>query len=76
MKIYRISLCVIISALIVGCSTTKSIPEGDRLYTGMKKIEYISPQKGKHFYATQEELNAALAAAPNGSLFGLSLIHI
>lgn len=74
MKIYRTALCVIISSLIVGCSTTKSIPEGDRLYIGMKKIEYISPQKGKHFYATQEELNAALAAAPNGSLFGSSII--
>lgn len=32
-------------ALLQACSTTRRIPEGDQLYTGIKKIEYNTPDK-------------------------------
>lgn len=64
--------------LLSACSSTKSIPEGDQLFTGLSKIEYNTPAKetapgsAEHYGATQDELEAALATAPNGSLFGSS----
>ena len=53
-----------------GCSSTKSIPEGDQLFTGVKRINYTAENKDAHFASTKEEVDAALATAPNGALFG------
>ena len=48
------------------------MPEGDQLYIGLKPIEYKEYEKNDHFYAVQEEVEAALATAPNGAFFGSS----
>lgn len=58
--------------LLTACSTTSDIPEGDRLYTGLKTIEYKDYERNSHFLSTQEEIEAALACAPNGALLGSS----
>lgn len=58
--------------LLSACSTTKNIPEDDRLFTGLTAIEYQGYEKGNHFIETQEEIEAALATQPNGALFGSS----
>lgn len=58
--------------LLTACSTTSDIPEGDRLYTGLKAIEYKDYERNSHFLSTQEEIEAALACAPNGALLGSS----
>ena len=58
--------------LLSSCSTTKAIPEGDQLYTGLQKIQYTNYEENKHFVSTQEELGAALACEPNGALLGSS----
>lgn len=63
------------SLLFSACSTTKSIPENDRLFTGLTEIEYDAPEKGNHYTQTQEEVGAALATAPNGALFGSSSVR-
>lgn len=63
---------VLVSLLFVGCSTTKYIPEGDQLYVGLDKIKYEAQQRDDHFMATRDELEAALACAPNGALLGSS----
>ena len=34
-----LAVAVIMVLTAVGCSTTRRIPEGERLYTGIKKIE-------------------------------------
>ena len=47
---------------LAGCSTTKHLPEGEILYTGQKTMI--------------EEVEAALATAPNNSLLGSSSIRI
>lgn len=56
----------------VSCSTTKNIPDNDQLFVGLNKIQYNNYEKGEHFDTTQEEVEAALATAPNGALFGSS----
>ena len=64
---------LLFAVLLVGsCSSTSSVPEGDQLYIGLKPIEYKEYEKNDHFYAVQEEVEAALATAPNGAFFGSS----
>ncbi len=67
-----LALCCIGGLALAACSTLSGVPEGDSLYTGIKKIEMVNYEKGDHFTATQEEVEAALDCPPNGSLFGSS----
>ncbi len=66
------SLFVLASAVMSSCYTTKNIPAKDQLFVGLTKIEYKDYEKNDHFVAVQEEVEASLATAPNGSLFGSS----
>ena len=54
------------------CSTTKGVPEGDQLFIGLTKIDYQDYERNSNFIDTQVEVEAALATAPNGALFGSS----
>ena len=58
--------------LMAACSTTKLVPDDDKLFIGLTAIDYQNYEDNDHFTATQEELEAALATAPNGALFGSS----
>ena len=58
--------------LITACSTTKLVPDDDKLFIGLTNIDYQNYENNDHFIATQEELESALATAPNGALFGSS----
>ena len=58
--------------LLASCSETASVPEGDQLYTGQRKIKYENYKASDHFSTTQEEVEAALATEPNGAIFGSS----
>ena len=58
--------------LLASCSTTKNIPDDDQLFVGLTKIDYQKYQPSTHFDNTQAEIEAALATAPNGALFGSS----
>ena len=69
---YGIGLLPLFSLLLSACSSTSGIPEGEQLFTGLKKIEYTNYEKCEHAAATQEEMEYALASAPNGALFGSS----
>ena len=62
--------------VLVSCSMTKNIPEGDQLFTGLKAITYEDYEQNDNFIKTQEEVEAALATAPNGSLFGSSYYRV
>ena len=63
----------------VSCSMTKNIPEDDQLFTGLTKIAYEDEPEDNpfedHLDAIKEEVEAALATTPNGSLFGSSYYH-
>ena len=72
-----ISILALMAALLAvmmlgSCSTTSSLEPGEQLFTGLKPIEYTNYESGSHFNATQEEIEASLATAPNGALFGSS----
>ena len=51
---------------------TKNIADDDQLFTGLEKIVYNGADESDNMIVTQEEVEAALATAPNGSLFGSS----
>lgn len=63
------------TVLVTACSTTRSIPDGDQLFTGLAKTDYIASVHDTHFTSTQAEIDAALATAPNGALFGSSSVR-
>lgn len=73
----RILIYTLLAALLTACSTTRRIPEGEQLYTGIKKMEFIGE---KEFAQSEtgktavEEISSALGYAPNGSFVGSSSI--
>ena len=56
--------------LLASCST--HLEPGEQLFTGLKPIDYQNHDNSEHFIETQAEVEAALATAPNGALFGSS----
>ena len=62
--------------LLASCSTTKNLRDGDQLFIGLTKIEYNNADEDDkntdHYVTTKEEVEASLATAPNGALFGSS----
>lgn len=71
-NIYTLTALLLAAILATGCSSTSGVPEGDQLFTGLKPIKYENYEKSQHFLSTQEEVEAALATAPNGALLGSS----
>ena len=61
---------------------TKNIPDDDQLFVGLTKIvyedekNYAEKSYDDHLTTTKEEVEAALATEPNGSLFGSSYISM
>ncbi|MCD8164713.1 MAG: outer membrane protein assembly factor [Bacteroides sp.] len=80
MKIYKANYKTVASLLalillLVSCSTTRNLPEGEVLYTGQKKKIVIHEDNSEHGKETSAEVNAALHKAPNNSLFGSDRIR-
>ena len=57
---------------LVSCSTTSNLPEGEILYTGMKKTVVVDNDGTDGAADALDEVNAALKQKPNGSIFGSS----
>lgn len=68
----KINPLILLAGLLTACSTTSHIPPDDRLFTGLTPITFTTPAVTPHAETTQEEVEAALATAPNGALFGSS----
>ena len=62
-------------ALLVACSETSSVPADDKLFTGLRKTVYENYTPSEHFSTVKEEVEAALATAPNGSFLGSPYIR-
>lgn len=69
---YYILAAISVLVMVTACSTTRAIPDGEQLFTGLKRIEYTNYEKSDYATSTQEEMEYALASAPNGALFGSS----
>ena len=61
---------LILMLFVASCSTTKNIPEGETLYTGIKSIKIENLDKSANGSKTIEEIEAAISIAPNNSFFG------
>lgn len=73
----RTALYILTLLVLYSCSTTRLIEPGEQLYTGIDKIVF----EGRKEYAATpigeeaiSEIEAALAAAPNGSFAGSSSV--
>lgn len=64
------------AAFLSSCSTTKNLPEGEILYTGIEKIDVADPDRTPEGDAAMEEVEGALSYPPNNSLFGSSTKRI
>ena len=74
-----LAACVVLMAslfMLASCSTTKGLRGNEQLFIGLTKIEYNNDDEADketdHFVTTKEEVEASLATAPNGALFGSS----
>ncbi len=71
----RTIITIIGILLLAACSTTKHLPEGEILYTGQKSMIIKNPTPTSVGEIALEEIDAALAKAPNNSLLGSSTIR-
>ena len=72
-RIYILLLAIVV---LTSCSMTKDIADDDQLFTGLEKIVYQDAEESDNLIETQTEVEAALATAPNGSLFGSSYYRV
>lgn len=70
--ILRLAVAALVALLVAGCSTTSNLPEDEVLYTGMKTTIYTDRDSTYYLPSVEEEVEAALACAPNGAIFGSS----
>lgn len=68
--------------LLASCISTKSVPDGDQLFTGLTRISYDTDTIASrdipfpdHHNDIKAEVEAALATMPNGAIFGSSYYH-
>ena len=78
LRLLALSIGYILLAILLlsSCSTTRNLPEGAVLYTGIKKIEATDEDKTKAGQDALAEVEAALAYPPNNALLGSSSIRI
>ncbi|MBQ8888149.1 MAG: BamA/TamA family outer membrane protein [Bacteroidaceae bacterium] len=68
-------LLVLFCLLLASCSTTKNLPEGEVLYTGIDELKIVNEDKTDAGIVALEEVEAALAYAPNNAIFGSSSLR-
>ncbi|MDR0757340.1 MAG: BamA/TamA family outer membrane protein [Tannerella sp.] len=73
-------LCTVYCALCVAfgtsCSTTKNLPAGEQLYTGIQNIEAPDANTFDSDGEAMAEIEGSLACPPNNALFGSSSVRI
>lgn len=81
MKKFRICCLCCLCCCLASCISTKDVPDDDQLFVGLAKITYDENQNqsqnyNHHLDDTKAEVEAALATAPNGALFGSSYYRV
>lgn len=67
---------LLILILLSSCSTTKNLPKGEVLYTGIEKIQVSNEDKTPAGKDALAEVEAALEYPPNNALLGSSSIRV
>lgn len=75
-KMNNIILLICCLLFITACSTTSRISDDDPLYTGIKEVKIDDDVKSPGREEALEEMNGALAYAPNNSFFGSSFTRM
>ena len=75
-RLVRCLYIIIGVSLLAACSTTKHLPEGEILYIGQRPTLVDNPQPTSVGETALEEVEAALAKAPNNSLLGSTSVRI
>ena len=65
----------LLCCFFTACSTTKNLPEGEILYTGIDKLEVLNEDETPAGVTALTEVEAALAYAPNNAIFGSSTMR-
>ena len=65
----------LLACFFTACSTTKNLPEGEILYTGIDKLEVLNEDETAAGVTALTEVEAALAYAPNNAIFGSSTMR-
>ena len=66
---------ILVCAFLMSCSTTRNLPEGETLYTGIDRLEVVNEDKTPEGEAALAEVEAALAYAPNNAILGSSTLR-
>ena len=74
-RLGRILYIILGVSLLAACSTTKHLPEGEILYIGQRPTLVDNPQPTSVGETALEEVEAALAKAPNNSLLGSTSVR-
>ncbi|MDY3789306.1 BamA/TamA family outer membrane protein [Bacteroides fluxus] len=72
----RLIIYIVGVMILAACSTTKHLPEGEVLYTGQKPMIVENRSTTPVGETAMEEVEAALAKAPNNSFLGSSTLRI
>ena len=67
--------CLWMALVLTACSTTSHLPEGEQLYIGQKPMKIDNPVPTSVGETAIEELEAALAKAPNNAFLGSSTLR-
>lgn len=62
-KLLTVATCTLCILLVSACSETSALPEGEKLFTGLKKINYTDYEPNEHATNTQVEMESVLASA-------------
>ena len=65
----------LLCCFFAACSTTRNLPEGEILYTGIDKLEVINEDETPAGVTALTEVEAALAYAPNNAILGSSTMR-
>ena len=65
----------LVCAFLMSCSTTRNLPEGETLYTGIDRLEVMNEDETPEGEAALAEVEAALAYAPNNAILGSSTLR-
>lgn len=75
MKMKNNHLIILLCFLLASCSVTKNLPEGEKLYVGIDRMEVLNEDKTDAGITALTEVEASLAYPPNNAVFGSSSLR-